>query len=261
MYSSFSVVGDSSLLSVFTAKNCTFYLNSGKNKMKITVVFNNFNLLEGLLPAWGMGAVVESETEKILFDTGSDGRILLKNMERLGIPVSEISRIIISHNHWDHTGGLAAFLYANPRVEIYAPDLDQELISLAESRGTKVYFTSGSMAVGKGISTTGVFPRPVPEQALIIKTSRGNVILTGCSHPGVVNMVLAAPEPRYFVSGGFHLFRSSLNTIKATAMELEQAGVALVAPSHCTGEAAIEYFRQYFQDRFVYGGLGAVFKF
>jgi len=229
--------------------------------MKITVVFNNFNLMEGLLSAWGMGAVVESETEKILFDTGSDGKILLDNMERLGISPLEISKIIISHNHWDHTGGLAAFLYANPRVEIFVPDLDQELISLAKSRGAGVYFISDSMAVGRGISTTGVFPHPVPEQALIVETSRGNVILTGCSHPGVVNMVLAASEPRYLVTGGFHLFRSSLNIIKSTALGLEQAGVAVVAPSHCTGETATEYFRQYFQDSLIYGGLGAIFQF
>ncbi len=87
------------------------------------------------------------------------------------------------------------------------------------------------------------------------------MVLTGCSHPGVVNMVVAVPEPRHLVSGGFHLFRSFLESIKSTALGLEEAGVELVAPSHCTGETATEYCRQYFQDRFVYGGLGAVFRF
>lgn len=229
--------------------------------MKITVVFNNFNLVEGLLAAWGMGAVIESETEKILFDTGSDGRILLENMERLDILPSEISKVIISHNHWDHTGGLSAFLYVNPEVEIYAPDLDQELIFLAENTGARVYLVTDPTEVTRGVSTTGVFPHPVPEQALVVTTGKGNVVLTGCSHPGVVNMVMAAPEPRHLVSGGFHLFRSSRETIKSTALGLEEAGVELVAPSHCTGEIATEYLRQYFQDRFVYGGLGAIFRF
>lgn len=229
--------------------------------MKITVVFNNFNLFEGLLAAWGMGAVIESGAEKILFDTGSDGEVLLENMERLDILPSEISKVIISHNHWDHTGGLSAFLYANPEVEIYAPDLDQELISLAENRGARVYLVTSPTEIISGISTTGVFPHPVPEQALVIATARGNVILTGCSHPGVVSMVMAVPEHRHLVSGGFHLFRSSLEDIKLTALGLEEAGVELVAPSHCTGETATANFRQYFQDRFVYGGLGAVFRF
>ena len=137
--------------------------------MKITVVFNNFNLVEGLLAAWGVGAVIESETEKILFDTGSDGRILLENMERLDIMPSKISKVIISHNHWDHTGGLSSLLYANPEIEIYAPDLDQELIFLAENRGARVYLVTDPTEVTRGVLTTGVFPRPVPEQALVVQ--------------------------------------------------------------------------------------------
>lgn len=227
--------------------------------MKITVVFNNFSMNEGLVSAWGMGAVVDTGKEKILFNTGSDGGVLLENMKSVGISPLEISRVVISHNHWDHTGGLPDFINANPDVSIYAPDLDDALVSKVRMTGSEIYFTSDPGFITAGISTTGVFLHPVPEQAMILETSSGYVTLTGCSHPGVVNLVLATPEPRYLVTGGFHLFRSSPEVIRATALSLQETDVEFIAPSHCTGEAAMEYFRDLFGNRFVYGGLGAVF--
>jgi 7,8-dihydropterin-6-yl-methyl-4-(beta-D-ribofuranosyl)aminobenzene 5'-phosphate synthase len=167
---------------------------------------------------------------------------------------------VISHNHWDHTGGLADFLNVNPSVIIYAPALDQELILRAERAGAEIRLISEPVSVFDGVWTTGVFLHPLPEQALILETSLGHVVLTGCSHPGVVNLVLAAPRPRYLVTGGFHLFRSTTEAIRATAFSLDESGVEFVAPSHCTGDAAMEYFRQYFGERFLYGGLGATFE-
>ena len=227
--------------------------------MKITVVFNNFNMNEGLVSAWGMGAVVDMGKEKLLFDTGSDGGVLLENMKRLGISALEISRVVISHNHWDHTGGLLDFINVNPNVSIYAPDLDDAIVSRVRMAGSEIHFTSDPVPITTGISTTGVFSHPVPEQAVVLETSSGYVTLTGCSHPGVVSLVLATPEPRYLVTGGFHLFRSSPEVIRQTALSLQETGVEFIAPSHCTGGAAMEYFRDLFGNRCVYGGLGAVF--
>ena len=229
--------------------------------MKITVVFNNFNISEDLVPAWGMGAVVDTGREKILFDTGSDGGVLLENMKRLGISPLAISKVVISHNHWDHTGGLRDLMGANPAVEIYAPDLDREVRTMASAAGADIHLTREPVLIAEGIFTTGVFLHPVPEQALVLAASSGHVVLTGCSHPGVVNLVLSAPEPRFLVTGGFHLFRSSPEAVRAAAIALEETGVEFIAPSHCTGETAMEYFREFFGSRFVYGGLGAVFEF
>ncbi len=228
--------------------------------MKVTIVFNNFNLSRDLAGAWGMAAVVDTGAEHVLFDTGSRGEILLENMKRLDISPFQISKVVISHNHWDHTGGLADFLSVNPAVTIYAPELDHDLVFRAQGGGAEVFLVREPVQVVPGVRTSGVFVHPLPEQALILETSSGHVILTGCSHPGVVNLVLAAPAPRYLVTGGFHLFRSSPEAIRAAAEGLEEAGIELVAPSHCTGEAALEYFRRFFDRRFLYGGLGAVFE-
>ncbi len=227
--------------------------------MVIEIVFNNYSLVKGLVPAWGMCAVIDNGVEKILFDTGSDGEVLIENLKRLNLFPESISKVVLSHNHWDHIGGLSELVRKNPSLEIYAPDLDEDLFSEVSSRGARIHIVSDPVNIAPGMRTTGVLSRPVPEQALWVETGRGNVIVTGCSHPGVENLVALVPPPRHLVTGGFHLLRSDVSVLEQTAETLEGSGVEFLAPSHCTGDAALEYFKQYFGERFIYGGLGARF--
>jgi 7,8-dihydropterin-6-yl-methyl-4-(beta-D-ribofuranosyl)aminobenzene 5'-phosphate synthase len=94
----------------------------GGKEMKITIVYDNESYGKGLQADWGFSCLVEVEnTPKILFDTGANGEILLSNMERLHIDPQAIEEVFISHGHFDHIGGLSAFLKVNSDVKLYVP--------------------------------------------------------------------------------------------------------------------------------------------
>ena len=100
------------------------------------------------------------------------------------------------------------------------------------------------------------------EQALIIDHPSGLVVVTGCAHPGIVNITRAARsylgKDVYLLVGGFHALGRQPGEIRSTAAALRQLGVRKVAPSHCTGDDAIALFRDKWTKDFVKGGCGAV---
>lgn len=87
----------------------------------LTVVYDGNSYLEGLETAWGFSCLVEGKEKTVLFDTGGDGDMLLRNMSRLGIDPGIINTVVISHAHGDLTGGLSRLLRSNPGIEIYLP--------------------------------------------------------------------------------------------------------------------------------------------
>jgi len=95
--------------------------------MKITIVYDNTSFLKNLQADWGFSALVEFRERKILFDTGANGKILLSNMEKLKINPQEIEDVFISHLHWDHIGGLEAFLQVNNKVKLWVPSYFYEV--------------------------------------------------------------------------------------------------------------------------------------
>jgi len=178
--------------------------------MKITIIYDN-KANPGFKSGWGFSCLIENK-KKILFDTGADFETLLYNMKQLKIEPKTIDIVVLSHNHWDHTGGLNDFLKANEnRAEIYQPT--------AFSEPTKIY---------PGIYSTGAlggFLR-IKEQSIVVKTKKGNIIITGCSHPGLENIINKAKQlgKIYGVIGGFRGF-SNLEKLQ---------GIELIGACHCT---------------------------
>jgi len=91
--------------------------------MKITILYDNTLFQNNLKPDWGFSCLAEAHGRTILFDTGANGDILLENMEKLNIQPSSVDDVFISHAHFDHVGGLSAFLNRNSKVTIQPANL------------------------------------------------------------------------------------------------------------------------------------------
>jgi 7,8-dihydropterin-6-yl-methyl-4-(beta-D-ribofuranosyl)aminobenzene 5'-phosphate synthase len=235
------------------------------NEITLNIVYNNVAFDKKLTLSWGMACVIEGMEKVILFDTGGDGDILLANMKSMGIDPEDIDAVVLSHIHGDHTGGLASFLAANSDVTLYVPSsFPEDFKGRVKAKSARVIEVSASVEICDRVYTTGELGIGIKEQALVIKTEGGLVMVTGCAHPGVVHMVKRALElfdsDMYLVTGGFHLGSASENEIKKIITELKNYGVKKVGPSHCTGERAIKRFKEAWGKTFVDAGCGAVIK-
>jgi len=119
--------------------------------MKITIVYDNETSRRDLTPDWGFACLVEAHGKNILFDTGANGAILLDNMKNLNIDPESIEIIVISHAHWDHTGGLADFLRENSSVRLYIPSS----YNIPPDSAREVITVKEPMEICEGIFSTG----------------------------------------------------------------------------------------------------------
>jgi 7,8-dihydropterin-6-yl-methyl-4-(beta-D-ribofuranosyl)aminobenzene 5'-phosphate synthase len=236
-----------------------------KDKVRLHIVFNNLPYKAGLRTAWGFACLIEGLDKVVLFDTGGNGDVLLSNMQQLGLDAESVDAVVLSHTHADHTGGLGSFLARNPDVTVYMPEsfpasFQREVMRL----GAAIQIVSGPRQLLNRIYSSGEMNHGVKEQALIVDTPRGLVVITGCAHPNVADMAERAQayldKNIYLLAGGFHLGGRSDAEIHAIIKRLKTLGVRKVAPSHCTGDNAIRLFRNAWQDDFIEGGLGAVIE-
>jgi len=179
---------------------------------------------------------------KILFDTGTDGGILLSNMEKLEIDPAPIDEVFISHSHFDHTGGLSEFLKVNQKAKFYVPrsfsgPSNREVISLAKAN--KIHENVFSTGELDGI-----------EQSMGVKTDKGIILIVGCSHPKMAHILGAAQQfgKIYGIIGGLHGF-SEFELFK----DLE-----LICPTHCTQHKT--ELKRLYPQKYIEGGAGRVIE-
>ena len=186
--------------------------------MKTTIIYDNTAFRRDLQADWGFSALVETKGKRILFDTGGSGSILLSNMGKLGIVPKEIDEVFISHSHFDHTGGLSAFLDQNNEVKVWVPRSFRGVKNVKE-----VIEIENSRKLYEGIYSTGELEGI--EQSLCIETQKGIVIIAGCSHPRMERIIGAASQfgKVYGIIGGLHGNRpESLKNLD------------LICATHCT---------------------------
>ncbi|MEA3276141.1 MAG: universal stress protein [Pseudomonadota bacterium] len=137
------------------------------NTPRLTILFDNYAFRPGLATLWGFAAVIHLPAQTILFDTGSNGRVLLKNMAALGIDPGAVDMLFLSHPHWDHIGGLDSFLEVNPTVAVVVhEDFSKHLIrDLDTLCGELIVVGADSRQLAPGVFFTGMLDSEPPEQA------------------------------------------------------------------------------------------------
>jgi len=238
------------------------FVDASARSVTITVLYNNVSGRAECITDWGFACLVEGKERTLLFDTGDNGRILLHNMKCLNIDPACIDVVVLSHIHHDHTGGVSEFLARKNDVVVYVPaSFPLQFKQALRRTGATVEEVSTARQLCGGVYTTGEMGTGISEQALIVETAEGMAIITGCAHPGIVNIVSTAKKHHhddvYMVVGGFHLSQMSHGEVRNIVSRLQRAGVRKVAPSHCTGAHARNLFRDAWRENFIEGGVGA----
>jgi len=273
-------------------------------KLKITTLSENTAGLGNFLGEWGLSILVESEDLSLLLDTGQSISAGY-NADILGVDLRRIDRIVLSHGHFDHTGGLRQILLKmKKKTEIVAhPDIWTTKYSIRqgyknryigipyqleelESLGANFKLTTNPTKLTANIMTTGEIPmvtefeeiepylmvkeaaglkpdKVLDDQALIINTEMGLVVILGCAHHGIINTLyhaqqLTGVKKIYTVLGGCHLMDASQERIRLTIAALKELDVQKLGVSHCTGLPAASRMAQEFGDRFFFNNAGTV---
>ena len=270
-------------------------------ELRITTLSENTAGGGNLLAEWGLSILVETDAVNILLDTGQSTSAC-HNAALLGVDLSKIDKIVLSHGHYDHTGGLRQVLRQMRReVEIIAhPDMwaakyarrqgqdryigipfqRQEL----EGLGARFNLTTKPVKITDNIMTTGEIPMVtdfeqidpnlfvredsgwvsdtlLDDQALIINTETGLVVILGCAHRGIINTLyhaqqLTGVKQIHMVLGGCHLIGATEERIMLTIAALRELGVPRLGVSHCTGLPASVMMAQEFGGGFFFNNAG-----
>jgi 7,8-dihydropterin-6-yl-methyl-4-(beta-D-ribofuranosyl)aminobenzene 5'-phosphate synthase len=228
----------------------------------LSILFDDHYFGQGLKTGHGFACLIETKDRTILFDTGGRGGLLLGNFKRMNKNPQAVQTIVISHEHEDHTGGLAAVLDLGIKPNIYIPaPLPFDRIVRGKSADL-VRVGSGPVEIARGVYSTGTMSGEGGEQAILINTPGGVTVVTGCSHPGITGIIERAKavlnRPIYLVMGGFHLLYEDDSALTALAAEFKKLGVERVAPCHCSGRP--EAFRRAYKDHFIEAGVGKVIR-
>lgn len=276
---------------------------------RMTVLVDAFGDRPALHRDWGYSALVEYGGRRILFDTGNDSTGFADNARRLGVDLTRLDVVVVSHRHGDHTAGLRHVLQQNPSVTVVVADdeafggvtppvfFQQADTTLPRHmryfdgrvppqvpHGTawphaRFVRVAGEWTIAPGVRVVrNVSPTPpfneTPELSLVLDTPDGQVVVVGCSHPGIERIVAsvartaartaahttARPDARIaLVAGGLHWVTTPAAEVERAATALrDRWHVAAIAPGHCTGEVGFATLRRVYGPGYVYAGVGSV---
>lgn len=283
-------------------------------ELKITTLIENQPDDTGKLAyEHGLSLYIEFDGKRILFDTGQTGAFA-DNARKLGVDLSALSAVILSHGHYDHSGGVPRLLpLLTAGTPVYTGkgffDLKYKRLDPALSGSENTLFQyngnpfppdifcaypvsltqvdSPFLQLTSRIFLLGSFPRSTSfeqanprffvssssgfcqddfpdELALGLLTEKGLVLVSGCAHPGIINMLHAAADrmkaPAYAVIGGTHLVEAGTERLEKTLEAFRDLGLSRIAVSHCTGRAGEECIRNTFPNQFIRNNTGCVFQ-
>lgn len=232
--------------------------------IRLTIVYDNYRFNEELQADWGFSCLVEGLDRTLLFDTGRYHDAFVSNLFKLGIDPKSIDELVLSHDHPDHVGGALKFLEFNSSVTVsLVRSFPSGFKKSVQESGADVFEIEHATTISRNVVSTGEMKDIVRnEHSLVIVTDHGAVVLTGCAHPGIVEIVersmALTGQEILLVAGGFHLMSDYGSSIRNIALKLRDLGVRHVAPTHCSGGEARQIFSAVFGERFLNGGVGRV---
>jgi 7,8-dihydropterin-6-yl-methyl-4-(beta-D-ribofuranosyl)aminobenzene 5'-phosphate synthase len=273
-------------------------LCKGEAPNRVTILYDAFGKSATMTKAWGFSALVEFGGKRILFDTGGNAEILEHNVKALGVDLSKLDFVVISHRHGDHISGLNYLFHVNPTVKIYTPAepwgpfgwaVPNSFYRKEESLAANMRYFDGNPPDMVSASTPwpqanfirvdatteispGIFLVPTISQvtgtielreiSIAIRGPQGLIIVDGCSHAGVEKILEAAtkidPHVRVLF-GGLHLVGALDHDIQRISAALrDQWKLDYIAIGHCTGEPTFAALQKTFRDRYIYAGVGTV---
>ena len=246
---------DPSGLSGITAENGI------EKPVTVKVIYDNYVKVNGLQSDWGYSVVIEGLDKEILFDTGTKPEIFDSNFSKMGIDAGEIDFLVLSHEHGDHTAGIPAFVKLKNDIPVIIPNsFSGSFKKRMTALELEPVLVIEPAKICENLYTSGEFDYKIPEQALVLNTKQGLVVMTGCSHPGIVEMLKEIKSSFrkniYMVFGGFHLLDKSDNEMNSIISEMKALGVVKCGATHCTGDKQIQMFKDSFGDNYFELGVG-----
>lgn len=241
-----------------------------RDSIALTILYDNRSVDDSIIADHGFSCLVESGGRACLFDAGRIADTFMTNAKTLGVDFSRITQVFISHFHDDHMGELIRVLGACNKPQLYLPFSYPQFPNepLAESAErefgnlqdryrplvSEIIRTTNSVAIEGKYYSTGTIENITYEQSLLIPTSKGLIILIGCAHPGIVEIVRHSKklmkQDVYCILGGFHLVSTDSPQLRTIARELRKL-TKYLGPCHCTGAKARAIFRDIFQDEYL----------
>jgi 7,8-dihydropterin-6-yl-methyl-4-(beta-D-ribofuranosyl)aminobenzene 5'-phosphate synthase len=235
--------------------------NGIESPVTIRVIYDNYIKIDGFKSDWGYSILIEGLDKEILFDTGADPDIFELNFKKMKIDAGKIDFLILSHEHGDHTEGIPGFVRLKRDIPVIIPYSFSESFKMKMTGfGLEPLLVKEPVQICSNLYSSGEFQGAIPEQALVLNTKQGLIVMTGCSHPGIVEMLeeikLTFKKNIYMVFGGFHLLQKSNSEMKKIIGDMKALGVKKCGATHCTGGPQTEMIKEAFGPDFVELGVG-----
>lgn len=231
----------------------------------IKILYDNYVHTEGFEADWGYSIFIDGLEKTILFDTGTKPEVFEANFKKAGIYAGVIDYLVFSHEHSDHTAGITAFVKMKTGIPVIIPhSFTGQFKNRLVKHGLEPLLVNGHAKICNNLYTSGEFDYEIAEHALVLDTRSGLVVMTGCSHPGITDMLKKIKSDFnkniYMVLGGFHLLEKSDKQMESIISDMKSLGIVKCGATHCTGDRQIQLFKEAFGKDYFELGVGNVIR-